>query len=55
MKFRDVAWGSIAGTIDQWQGHYNVEFYFTGNRPSTHSMAHNVLKTRLREALAEQG
>lgn len=47
MKYRNVSWASVKGTVDSWQRHYNVEFIFTGGRQEAQRRAFELLSSHL--------
>lgn len=51
MKYRDVSWPAINGTIDKWERFYNVDFRFVGTRDRAQRAAIDLLTDELRSRL----
>lgn len=51
MRFRDVSWSQIKGTVDEWEKHFNVSFHYTGSRERAQGVAYEALQSQLRSEL----
>jgi ERCC4-type nuclease len=51
MKFRDVTWSQINGTVEKWERHYNVKFRYAGTRERAQGIAFDALQSQLRKSL----
>lgn len=51
MKYRDVSWASINGTVEKWERYYNVEFQFCGTRERCQQKTYDTLASKLRTTL----
>lgn len=55
MRYRDVTWSQIRGTVDKWEQFYNVDFEFTGTRERAQKKAFSALSSQLRIHLTTSG
>lgn len=51
MRYRDVSWASISGTVEKWERYYNVNFRYAGSRERCQKIAFDVLFSQLRANL----
>jgi ERCC4-type nuclease len=51
MRYRDVTWPQISGTVEKWERYYNVDFNFVGTRERAQQKAFDALGAKLRATL----
>jgi ERCC4-type nuclease len=51
MRFRDVSWPQVSGTVEKWERYYNVSFEFVGTRERAMRKTFDALSSRLRSLL----
>lgn len=54
MRYRDVSWPQISGTVEKWERYYNVSFEFVGTRERAQKIAFDALSSRLRRILTSE-
>jgi ERCC4-type nuclease len=51
MKYNNLHWPQVEGTVDSWEKYYNVDFRFTGGSVRAERIAYDLLSDQLSRLL----